>query len=109
MKLVVSIVSKDDAGALLDTLVMSGYRVTSFKTIGGFLRKDNVTVFTGVEDGQVEQVVRLIQDKCHTRVQNVGSLPSIMRSGEVYALDTEEVKVGGAVIFVLDVAQFLKA
>ena len=109
MKLVVSIVSKDDAGALLDTLVTSGYRVTSFKTIGGFLRKDNVTVFTCVEDGQVEQVVRLIQDQCHTRVKNVGSLPSIMRSGEVYALDTEEVEVGGAVIFVLDVAQFLKA
>ena len=109
MKLVVGIVNKDDAGALLDTLVANGYRVTWFQTIGGFLRKENVTVFTGVEDEQVEQAVRLIQEQCHTRVQSVGSLPPIMKSGEVYALDTEEVEVGGAVIFVLDVAQFLKA
>lgn len=109
MKLVVSIVNKDDAGSLVDVLVTNGYRVTTSKTAGGFLRKDNVTLFTGVEDGQVEEVVRLIRDNCHTRTQRVGSLPPIMESGELYILDTEEVEIGGAVIFVLDVAQFLKA
>jgi len=39
----------------------------------------------------------------------VGSLPPLMESGELYILDnTEEVAVGGAVIFVLDVTQFSK-
>lgn len=107
-QLVVSVVNKDDAVPLLDVLVTKGYRVTMFKTAGGFLRKENVTLFTCVEDEQVEEVVHLIQDNCHTRVQRVGSLPSMMESGELYALATEEVEVGGAVIFVLDVAQFLK-
>lgn len=109
MKFVISVVNKDDAGSLLNALVTNGYRVTTFKTAGGFLRKENVTLFTGVEDEQVEEAVRLIQKNCHTRTQQVGALPPVMESGELYVLDTEEVKVGGAVIFVLDIEQFLKA
>ncbi len=109
MKFIISIVNKDDILPLVDVLVTNGYRVTTFKTAGGFLRKENVTLFTGVEDEQVEDVVRLIQDNCHTRIQRVGSLPPLMESGESYVLATEEVEVGGAVIFVLDVAQFLRA
>jgi uncharacterized protein YaaQ len=109
MKLVVSVVNRDDAVPLLDVLVTSGYRVTTSKTAGGFLRKENVTLFTCVEEEQVGDVVRLIQDNCHTRTQHVGSLPPLMESGELYVLKTEEVEIGGAVIFVLDVLQFLKA
>jgi uncharacterized protein YaaQ len=109
MKFIVSVVNKDDAQPLVDVLVTSGYRVTVFKTAGGFLRKENVTFFTCVEDVQVEDVVRLIQENCHTRTQRVGSLPPVMESGELYFLTTEEVQVDGAVIFVLDVMQFLKA
>ncbi len=109
MKFIVSVVNRDDAVPLLDVLVTSGYRVTTFRTAGGFLRKENVTLFTCVEDEQVEDVVRLIQDNCHTRTQQVGSLPPVMESGELYVLATEEVEVGGAVIFVLDAVQFLKA
>ena len=109
MKFVVSIVNKDDTVPLLDALITSGYRVTTFKTSGGFLRKENVTLFTCVQDEQVNDVVRLIRDNCHTRTQRVGSLPPVMESGEWYVLDTEEVTVGGAVIIVLDAVQFLKA
>ena len=110
MKFVIGVVNKDDALPLIDVLVKSGYRVTMSKTTGGFLRKENATLFTCVEDEQVEEVICLIQENCHTRTQRMGSLPPVMESGELYVLDTdEEVKVGGAVIFVLDVAQFLKA
>ena len=109
MKFIVSVVNKDDALPLVDVLVTNGHRVTTFKTAGGFLRKENVTIFTGVEDEKVEDIVQLIQNNCHTRIQHVGSLPPLMESGESYVLATEEVEVGGAVIFVLDVAQFLRA
>lgn len=109
MKLIVSIVNKDDAVPLLAALVTRGYRVTTSRTAGGFLRKENVTIFTGVADDRVEDVVGLIMENCHTRTQHVGSLPSLMESGALYVLDnTEEVEVGGAVTFVLDVQQFLK-
>jgi uncharacterized protein YaaQ len=111
MKFVVSVVNKDDSVHLLDALVSNGYGVTTFKTFGGFLRKENVTFFTGVEDEQLQAMIELIQENCHTRMQRVGSLPPVMESGALYILDTEEteVEVGGAVVFVFDVAQFLKA
>jgi len=109
MKFIVSVVNKDDAWPLVDVLVANGYRVTTFKTTGGYLHKENLTLFTGVEDEQAEDVVRLIQDNCHTRTQHVGALPPVMESGESYVLDTEEVEVGGAVTFVLDGVQFSKA
>ena len=109
MKFIVSVVDKDDALPLADALVTNGYGVTTLKSAGGFLRTENVILFTCVEDEQVEQVIRLIQDNCHTRIQRVNSLPPVMKSGESYVLTTGEVEVGGAVIFVFDVAQFLKA
>jgi len=108
MKFIVSVVDKDDALSLIDALVTHGYRVTTLKSAGGFLRKENVTIFTGVEDERVEDAVRLIRDNCNTRVQRVGSLPPVMEAGASYVLGTEEVEMGGAVIFVFDVAQFLK-
>jgi len=109
MKFVISVVNKDDALSLIDVLVKNGYRVTTSKTAGGFLRKENVTLFTCVEDTQVEDIICLIRANCHTRTQRMGSLPPVMESGELYVLDAdEEVKVGGAVIFVLDVVQFVK-
>ena len=108
MKFIVSVVNKDDVLPLVDALVTNGYGATTLKSAGGFLRKENVTLFTCVEDEQVEEVIRLIQDNCHARIQRVGSLPPVMEAGASYVLGTEEVEVGGAVTFVLDVVQFLK-
>lgn len=110
MKLIVAVVNKDDAVLALEALVSHGYRITTSQTTGGFLRKENITLFTGVENEQVEEAVHLIQDNCHTRVQKTGLLPSLMNSGELYVLEEEqELEVGGAVIFVLDVDQFIKS
>ncbi|MBN1876084.1 MAG: cyclic-di-AMP receptor [Anaerolineae bacterium] len=110
MKLIVGIVNKDDAVLAQEALVSQGYRVTTAKTTGGFLHKENVTLFTGVGDEEVAETVQLIQENCHTRVQKMGGIPSLMASGELYILeDSQEVEVGGAVIFVLDVAQFIKS
>ena len=97
MKFIVSVVNKDDALPLTDVLVTNGYRVTTFKTAGGFLRKENVTLFTCVEDEQVEEVVRLIHDNCHARIELVGSLPPELEAGVTYGLATEAVERGGAV------------
>ena len=108
MKFIVSVVDKDDALPLADALVTNGYGVTTLKSAGGFLRTGNVTLFTCVEDEQVQQVIHLIQDNCHARIQSVGSLPPVMEAGASYVLGSEKVQVGGAVIFVLDVVQFLK-
>ena len=106
MKLVMGIVNSDDAGRLTASLTKAGYRATTISTTGGFLRQGNTTIFVGTEDERVADVLQLIRDNCHTRVQFVNPLPPVMEPGEMYMPTPVEVQVGGATVFVLDVAQF---
>jgi uncharacterized protein YaaQ len=106
MKLVMSIVQSDDAGRLVDALTEAGYRATTISTTGGFLRQGNATIFVGTEDDRVSHVLELIQENCHTRRQFVNPLPPVMEPGEMYMPTPVDVQVGGATVFVLDVAQF---
>jgi uncharacterized protein YaaQ len=105
MKLVMSIVNGDDAGQLVSALTGAGYRATTISTTGGFLRQGNATIFVGTEDDKVPHVLRLIRENCHTRRQFVNPLPPVMEPGEMYMPTPVEVQVGGATVFVLDVAQ----
>jgi uncharacterized protein YaaQ len=106
MKLVMSIVNSDDAGELVGALTKAGYRATTISTTGGFLRQGNATIFVGTEDEKVPEVLALIRENCHTRRQYVNPLPPVMEPGEMYMPTPVEVQVGGATVFVLDVAQF---
>jgi len=106
MKLIMSIVHSDDAGQLVDALTGAGYRATTISTTGGFLRQGNATIFVGTGDETVPHVLELIRQNCHTRTQYINPLPPVMESGEMYLPSPVEVQVGGATVFVLDVAQF---
>ena len=106
MKLILSIVHRDDAGPLVDGLTEAGFRATTVSTSGGFLRRGNATILIGTADEQVPDVLQLIRETCHTRTQFVNPMPPIMEPGEMYIPTPVEVQVGGATVFVLDVAQF---
>jgi uncharacterized protein YaaQ len=106
MKLVMSIVHSDDAGRLTDALTQAGYRATIISTTGGFLRQGNATIFVGTQEEKVPDVLQLIRENCRTRHQFVNPLPPVMEPGEMYVPAPVEVQVGGATVFVLDVAQF---
>jgi uncharacterized protein YaaQ len=106
MKLVMSIVHSDDAGRLTDALTQAGYRATIISTTGGFLRQGNATIFVGTQEDRVPEVLQLIRDNCRTRQELVNPLPPVMEPGEMYVPAPVEVQVGGATVFVLDVAQF---
>ncbi|MDQ3811101.1 MAG: cyclic-di-AMP receptor [Chloroflexota bacterium] len=106
MKLVVAVVQAEDAGGLLTQLANRGFRATRIKTAGGFLRETNATVFVGVEDEEVEMVMHTIRENCTTRQQQITAIPAVMEPGEFFLPYPVEVEVGGATIFVLDVARF---
>lgn len=108
MKLVVAIVQLDDAPALAKALSQAGYGVTHVKSAGGFLRKQNATVFAGVPDRDVDRVMEIVRDTCHARKEQVSPLPPVVEPGEVYMPYPMEVEVGGATVFVVDVARFEK-
>jgi uncharacterized protein YaaQ len=101
-----SIVHSDDAGRLVTALTAAGFRATTISTTGGFLRQGNATVFVGTDDDHVDSVLQLIQDNCRTRRQFINPLPPVMEPGEMYLPTPVDVQLGGATVFVLDVARF---
>jgi uncharacterized protein YaaQ len=106
MKMVVAIVQAEDASGLQTQLGNRGFRTTRIKTAGGFLREANATIFLGVEDHEVEVVLHTIRENCTTRQQQITAIPAVMEPGEFFLPYPVEVEVGGATVFVLDVARF---
>ena len=109
MKLVVAVVQSEDANGLLSQLSNRGFRATRIKTVGGFLREANATIFVGVEEDDVDTVVHTIRESCTTRQQQITAIPAVMEPGEFFLPYPVEVEVGGATIFVLDVERFERA
>ena len=64
MKLVMAIINSDDTRNLLDRLARRGFSATVTSSTGGFLRIGNTTVFCGIEDGKVEEVLAIIRESC---------------------------------------------
>ncbi len=106
MKSIIAIVQSDDAGTLTDALREKDFQSTLISSTGGFLREGNATLLIGVEDAQVDAVLRVIKENCNTRTQFVNPMPPVMEPGELYMPQPVEVQVGGAVVFVLPVERF---
>ncbi len=104
--MVVAVVQAEDAGGLLTQLATRGFRATRIKTVGGFLREANATIFLGVEDNEVDAVMHTIRENCVTRHQRIDTVPAVLEPGEFFLPYPVEVEVGGATIFVLDVPRF---
>jgi uncharacterized protein YaaQ len=106
VKLVVAIVHAEDASALVNALLEAEYRATRLQSSGGFLKQSNATIIVGVEDEQVEPVLAIVREQCHSRTQLVNPMPPIMEPGEFFLPYPLEVEVGGATVFVLPVDRF---
>ncbi len=108
MKLIMAIVSSDDSRDVVNRLTRSGFRATVISTTGGFLREGNTTIFIGTGDEQVNQAIEIIRQSCRRRTQWVSPLPTLEGPG-LEMSEPIEVSVGGAVIFVMNVEQFVQA
>lgn len=93
MNLVLTILQNEDADAVTRALVAAGYRVTRMATAGGFLRRGNVTLLIGVEEKQMDELMRIIESNCRARQQ-----PGAVEAG---------MPTYGATVFVLEVSRFL--
>ena len=106
MKLVIAIVHNEDVGALVDALLDKEFRATRVSSSGGFLKQSNATVFLGVEENEVEEVIAIVRENCTSRTQVVNPMPPIMEPGEFFMPYPLEVEVGGATVFVVPVDRF---
>jgi uncharacterized protein YaaQ len=91
MKLVMAIVSDADANKVTEQLVTAGYPgPTRINTVGGFLRKGNITLLLGVDDDRLEGAIDIVRTTVETR-------PA-----------PDDLNVKRATIFVLDANRFIR-
>lgn len=106
LKLIVTIVSDSDAERLIQKLVSQGYPATRIGGSGGFLRRGTSTILSGVEASDVDPVLALIRSECSAHTQRIAAPPLFPMSVETETGRQVEVRVGGAIIFVLPVDRF---
>ena len=106
MKLILAIVSNDDASDVSSALTKENFYVTRLATTGGFLMSGNITLIIGTEDDKVDDVIRIIGEHAQKRTEIVPS--TVMYGVGMSSSIPLEVTVGGATIFVLPVDRFEK-
>ncbi len=62
MKLILAVVRDIDSESVIRTLIKAGYRVTRLASTGGFLRRGNMTLMIGVDEGDDQKVIDLMRE-----------------------------------------------
>lgn len=100
MKMVMAVVSRDQANHVLEMLITSGYPVTIAESRGGVWRQAQYTLYVGVDDDAVDDVLRIIRENCRAQVEVETDDAAKARSPESIQVMAD---LGGAVVFVWDV------
>ncbi|WP_022792888.1 cyclic-di-AMP receptor [Marinococcus halotolerans] len=108
MKLLVAVVQDKDSNRLSNALVEENFQATRLASTGGFLKAGSTTFLIGVEDEQVDEVKKVIQENCKTREQLVAPVSPMGGNADSYVPYPVEVQVGGATVFQLNVEEFEK-
>ena len=107
-KLVLVILADSDADRLTKALLEQGIPMTKLGSTGGFLRKGNTTLLSGVGEEEVETVMQTVRRTCQARTEYI-TLTDPLQAMEGMPLgEPLAVRVGGAVVFVVNVERFAK-
>lgn len=108
MKLLWIVVGDTDADGLVRAMVTRGYAATKVGSTGGFLRRGNSVILSGVEAAAVEEVLTLVRQLCPPRTELL-AMSAIPVGGDLPFLNEPiEVRAGGAVVFVVAVERFVR-
>jgi len=104
-KLLIVIASDSDADRLIQKLVQRGYPATKVSSTGGFLRRGNATIFSGVDAEDVDNVIAIIRSECQARTEFLPA-QALPFPESIYPAEPVEVRTGGAIVFVVGVERF---
>jgi uncharacterized protein YaaQ len=108
MKLAICIVHNRDRNKLTDEMLKAGFKFTVIGSTGGFLREGNSTLLIGVEEELVPALKEIVQASCKAREQMVNVMPFEAAPPGAFIPSPVKVPVGGAVLFFLDVDEFVR-
>ncbi len=90
----ISIIQDEYINKVSKMLLENKIRTTKLSSTGGFLKSGNTTLLIGVEDEEVNQVVELIKNICISK--------------KVETDGKDQVTVGGANLFIVDIDQYIR-
>ncbi|HOU23316.1 MAG TPA: cyclic-di-AMP receptor [Anaerolineae bacterium] len=102
MKMVMAVISKDEADGVIDALVTAGHTATSMESRGGVLRQAYDSLFIATRAQNLKEVLDIICRTCHSSV-SVERVYCPEPSTSEPSRDIAD--VGGAVVFVWDLEQ----
>ena len=105
-QLVMMVVADADADRLMEELVAREFPATKIGSTGGFLRRGNVTIFSGVTADRVDELIAVVNDICRARKEFVPVQTLPFLGDGTFGAEPLEVRVGGAIVFVLAVNRF---
>jgi len=106
-KLVIIIAAGEDGDRLLAKMTEAGHPVTKISSTGGFLRRGNVTLLSGVDAAGVDEVLAMIRAECRPREEYI-PVQALPFPGSLPPGQPLQVRAGGAIVFVLDTERFEK-
>jgi uncharacterized protein YaaQ len=105
MKMIMTVISRDQAGRVLDRLIAAGYGATFTESRGGMLRQAQQMIFVATKDDKVDDVLGIIRELCRTEIE-VKEQPAQANSGLLPRSPGTTTEVGYAVVFVWDLEHF---
>lgn len=109
LKFCMVIVPAEDGDRLLTRMAEHQMRATRIGTTGGFLKRGSATVFSALEEDRVSELVALLHREFPevTEQMPVANLP-LMDDLEISPSTTVDVRIGGAVLFVLPLERMVR-
>lgn len=108
MKLAVCIVHNRDRNKLTGEMLKAGFKFTIIGSSGGFLHEGNSTLLIGVDENSITVLKEIVQSSCKAREQMVNVMPFEAAPPGAFIPSPVNVPVGGAVMFFLDVNEFVR-
>jgi uncharacterized protein YaaQ len=104
MKMVMAVIARDEAEGVLQTLIAAGFAATFTKSRGGVLRQAQQMLFIAVEAEDVERVLSIIREHCHSQVHVEPS--ASQEDSLLSSVPSVTAQLGGAVAIVWDLDRF---
>lgn len=109
MKLMYIIVRQDNESDVVSALLKENFMITKLATSGGFLRRGNTTLFSCVEDDDIDKAIEIVHNECGKRQKIQVDMPVNLPSTAInYTTLPTTIEIGGATIIVTDVSRFEK-
>lgn len=104
-RLAILIVSGRQAMDLMQQLTENGFYFTQIDSSGGMIQEPSLSLLIGLNDSRLETLLRLVRKYCKPQKQYVPTQIHI-QPGFTTALPMIEARVGGALIYILEVERF---